>query len=187
MPPNTTSLSNIDAVVMAVFNMGGESVPVDLEDIAFEADRVAPNRFRWLKYTDQINLYRVRYAVKDAQTEGLLSGATRRGWQLSPDGLAAAHRLAAATASGDRTTDSVELVRRRRQELERLTALSAWSKFHTGGPVPRREARAVFRINDYTTENRARESYDRMLMLFAEQDAEPFVREMWLIATQENT
>ena len=111
----TKRVSFIDAVVLAVSQQGGALRPVDLEDIAMEADTILPGRFRWKKYRDQVNLYAIRYAVKDAQGEQLLRGRAKTGWQLTPAGLARAEELSATmgerrvgtalTGSGETTRD----------------------------------------------------------------------------------
>ena len=39
-----------------MYLLGGETRRVDTEDIAVKANELAPGRFAWKKYPDQINL-----------------------------------------------------------------------------------------------------------------------------------
>ena len=53
-------LTNQNIVVLAVYAIGGADRYVDTEDIAIEAAKLAPGRFSWRKYKDQINIDTVR-------------------------------------------------------------------------------------------------------------------------------
>jgi hypothetical protein len=45
-----------DIITVAAFLLGAERKPVDMEDIAVKANEIAPKRFSWQKYKDQIDL-----------------------------------------------------------------------------------------------------------------------------------
>ena len=53
-------LANHELVVLAAYLAGAQSNSVDTEDIAIKANDLAPGRFSWRKYKDQINIDTVR-------------------------------------------------------------------------------------------------------------------------------
>ena len=53
---STTHLTNHDIIVLAVYLVGGRFRHVDLEDVAVKANEIAPGRFVWRKYKEQINI-----------------------------------------------------------------------------------------------------------------------------------
>ena len=168
-------VSFIDAVVLAVSQLGGVLRPVDLEDIAMKADTILPGRFRWKKYRDQVNLYAIRYAVKDAQGEQLLRGRAKTGWQLTPAGLARAEELSATM--GERRVEqlSPEVARQREIERVRLVKLSAYDKWSRNESCVETEARAVFRVDDYADAEALRRAIDRVVILFQGDELNDFV------------
>ena len=48
--------SNFQIVTVAVYLLGGEARYIDTEDVAMKANELAPGRFSWIKYRDQINI-----------------------------------------------------------------------------------------------------------------------------------
>lgn len=161
-PDLTASLRQYHVVTAALHQLGGGSRAVDTEDVAVRSFQLAPQLFCWQKYPEHINLELVRVALSDAKKPkngGLTSGSGRTGWRLTQRGLAwvqqsslAGSRPAASSAArGKRTAGSVDVVRRNRERgrLERSAAWLAW----TGGQlVSQRDARALFRIDQYTTD-----------------------------------
>ena len=168
-------VSFIDAVVLAVLQLDGAFRPVDLEDIAMEADRILPGRFRWKKYRDQVNLYAVRYAVKDAQGEQLLRGRANTGWQLTPAGLARAEELSATMGEYRIEPLSPEVAKRREIERVRLLKLSAFDKWRKHEPCMETERRAVFRVDDYADSEALRRAIDRVVILFQGDELSDFI------------
>jgi hypothetical protein len=74
-------LSNIEIVTIAVYLLGGDSKYVDTEDIAFKANELAPGRFTWRKYPEQINIDNIRKRLSDAKSEnkgGYLLGSFKK-------------------------------------------------------------------------------------------------------------
>ena len=83
--PDAT-LGLIDYVLAALLRLGGEAGVVDLEDIAVEAYRLAPDRFRWRRH-DFPNLELVRVTISDANKRGTqLVIYDRKGRKLTVDG-----------------------------------------------------------------------------------------------------
>src|SRR4051794_5780323 len=84
----TGAASQAELVTLAVYRLGGAQRAVDTEDIAVEANKLAPGRFSWRKYPDQINLELIRVHLSDAKKRnGMLIGAGRTGWRLTQEGL----------------------------------------------------------------------------------------------------
>src|SRR5438874_12278117 len=86
----TMEPSHMGVVTLAVHLLGGAQRAIDTEDIAVEAHRLAPGRFAWKKYPDQINLELVRVYLSDAKKSDkgvLLHGSGRTGWRLTQRGL----------------------------------------------------------------------------------------------------
>ncbi len=54
------TLANHELVVLAAYLVGAGSASADTEDIAMKANQLAPGRFSWRRYKDQINIESVR-------------------------------------------------------------------------------------------------------------------------------
>ena len=153
--------AQIEVVTLAVYLLGGERHTIDTEDVATKAHELAPGRFSWRKYPDQINLELVRVylsAAKHSDRGAWLAGSGRRGWTLTPSGLKwaekASKKLLSTDLSASREQSQVGSVdeNRWRRERERISATSAWQRW-TGGQkdIPIRDVAEVFRIDSYST------------------------------------
>lgn len=82
-------LKNTDVAVLAVLYSGGAIRLIHLEDVAVKAFELVPQRFRWEKYPEQINLELVRIALKNemGSKENRVRGGIREGYMLTPNGL----------------------------------------------------------------------------------------------------
>jgi hypothetical protein len=99
---NSNLLSNHQIVVIAAYLVGADSSRVDTEDVAVKANQIAPGRFSWRKYPEQINIETVRKRLWDACKEekgGYIHGSERTGWLLTEEGVAFAKRNS-KTAAG---------------------------------------------------------------------------------------
>jgi len=88
-------LVNHELVVLAAFLAGAQTEPADTEDIAIQANILAPGRFSWRKYKDQINIDTVRKRLWDATKNdkgAYLIGSEKTGWRLTKAGFDFAHR-----------------------------------------------------------------------------------------------
>jgi hypothetical protein len=88
----THQLTQCEIVILAVHLLGGDQHAVDTEDVAIKAHELAPGRFSWRKYPEQINLELVRVYLSDAKKPekgGLLLGSGRTGWSLTTHGSSA--------------------------------------------------------------------------------------------------
>jgi hypothetical protein len=179
-----TKLSNEQAVVLAVAHLGGQLRAVHTEDVAMEVDRIAPERFRWRKYKEQINIELVHTALRDAKRKGgYVGGSGVAGWQLTPEGADLVERLeqvGAASAAARPSLDARERTWRAR-ERGRLLAETAYQKWAESGAagVTSREAERFFRLDDYVV-GRAREERVQRLLSFFGSDPElgPAVKDL---------
>lgn len=187
----TRELSNMEVVVLAIYVLGGDQTPVDTEDAAMKANELAPGRFTWRKYSDQVSLEHVRVFLSDAKKPkygSLLAGDGTKGWHLTPAGVAWASRNAhrAVTGSAERERVDRGLKARRKNEQIRIRGLPAWAKFTAGESVSFREAEAVFRVSEYVRGSRREQLVDRGRTLFTEdEELGPFVEAMAEIVTRD--
>lgn len=189
--PITRELSNMEVVVLAVYVLGGDQTPVDTEDAAMKANELAPRRFTWRKYPDQVSLEHVRVFLSDAKKPkygSLLAGDGTKGWRLTPAGVTWAlqngDRAVAGSAERERVDRGLE--RRRVNEQVRICGLPAWAKFTAGEGVSLREAEAVFRVSEYVRGSRREQLVDRGRTLFAkDEELGSFVEAMAEIVTKD--
>lgn len=176
-----TAITHTELVTWAVLLLGGDRKAIDTEDVAVKAFELAPKRFGWRKYPNQINLELVRVYLSDAKKPGkgeLLSGSGSVGWTLTSKGLAwfrsARHRLLEfRTDLYDRNskTHSVDASRRAR-ELKRIQAMPAWVRWiHGDHVVDVGEARQLFRIDSYATPKVKEAKMTRLRAMFDDDDS----------------
>lgn len=174
-------LTNLDAVLLALLLVGGAERTVDEEDVAVKANEIAPGRFTWRKYPQQINIANVQTFLRDAKKEKygrLASGSGRTGWSLTADGLAHAQdvesRFARAATIPTRTRTHPLDKRRHAREHERLLTSDAYLKFQATGidSVTLAEAEAFFRLDEYVAADLRERKITRVLSSIGTDDAE---------------
>ncbi len=130
VPPDA-SPGLIDYALAALLRLGGDAAVVDLEDVAVEAYRLAPDRFRWRRH-DFPNLELVRVTLSDANKRGSqLVIYDRKGRKLTVDGARRAGEVLRRLGAGVvvqkddalRRKDLVELAR-----MESHPAFIHWSR-----------------------------------------------------------
>jgi hypothetical protein len=85
----TNHRSKVETVVIAICLLGGETQFVDAEDIAAAANNLAPGRFTWKRYSDQIDMLAVRRCLMAAarpENGTLVTGSMLTGWALTERG-----------------------------------------------------------------------------------------------------
>ena len=182
------TISNVEVVVLAVALLGGAEKPVDTEDVAVRANKLAPGRFVWRRHRAQISIELVRVYLSDAKKQKngrLLAGDGTQGWQLTSAGLELSlrvrERIRGAAEPRQKTT-RLE-ARRRRAETDRICGLPAWEKHLAGVQISRRESEAVFRLTRYVTGARRKALIDRVRLLFVQNPPlDSFLREMAALA-----
>lgn len=184
----TSGLKQFEIATVAIYLLGGAAKSIDTEDAAVRCFELAPAMFSWQKYKEQINLELVRVSLSDAKKQKnghLLSGSGREGWRLSAKGLdwihAAGRPVVLAVKKGVKTgrskAGSIDSVRRER-ERDRLLQSEAWLGWSSSGFVPAKEARAVFRIDEYTSGKMLEIKVARLRAMFEDdKDLSNFLRE----------
>jgi hypothetical protein len=177
-------LSNHEIVVLALYALGGEGGPVSTEDVAVKANEIAPGRFAWKKYPEQINLEHVRVFLTDAKKEKngrLVGGGNATGWVLSDRGLELAKRRAPLLGTVDLSRVPVSSKERfwRTRERARIeeVLLERGITSASSGSTPRSDAEAVFRLDEYIAgEARARILYRYLNAFGDDQVLGPVIR-----------
>jgi hypothetical protein len=155
-------LKTPELAAWAVYGLGGAQRRIDTEDIAVRLFELAPQRFSWKKYPNQINLELVRVYLSDAKKTvhgELLVGSGKTGWALTQKGLAwvETHRAQLLALEAERGLDGRSRVAnvdesRRNREARRLRSLDAWQRWSTGDrSISLDEAREAFRLDSYAT------------------------------------
>jgi hypothetical protein len=175
------ALANHEIVVLATYLAGGKSIYTDTEDIAFKANEIAPGRFTWRKYNEQINIETVRKRLWDAtkrEKGGYLIGSERDGWLLTQTGLKFCRKhIALLTVSKGSSTRRSQRERTwLSRERVRMLAESAYQKFAAGQmksitPV---EAERFFHVDDYVVGAARKTKIERSIAAFA---ADPLLGE----------
>ena len=155
-------LSNPEILTLAVYLRGGAASPIDLEDAAIEAFNLAPKKFSWKKYEDQIDLRIIQYALQDACKAkiGYLKGGSKYGFMLTQSGLNWAERLdeskRLSTTSRKSSPSDILL-----KEQIRLQKSRAYEKFISGNPdkITMMDFREFARVNDYFPEHVRKQRY----------------------------
>jgi hypothetical protein len=185
----TQQLTQCEIVTLAVYLIGGDQHAVDTEDAAIKAHELAPGRFSWRKYPEQINLELVRVYLSDAKKPEkgeLLLGSGRTGWSLTKNGLSwarqAAHRSVGKDLTRTRAQSKAGSIdeNRWRRERARIQLSPAWKHWVGRNQRPTaREAAEVFRIDSYAVGPIREKKITRLLAMFDEdQEIAPFLNRM---------
>jgi len=132
-----TLFSNHELVTVAVFLLGGDSKAADVEDIAKKVNDLAPGRFTWRKYPDQINIKNVDAFLWDAKKPkngSFVLNVGRDEWVLTEQGLAFARKRVKDLQGIDVSRKPMTSKERNwlRRERERMLASDAFAKFSAG-------------------------------------------------------
>jgi hypothetical protein len=168
-------LSNPQIVTIATFLIGGATTPVDIEDIAMKSNEIAPGRFAWRKYPDQINIFQISNSLSDARKTkngALLNGSAQKGWMLTANGLDFAKQQESEIKSKTLGRKPQNPRERSWQRAEQIRMLSepALLKFRIGKSkdITLREAEAFFRLNDYIVGQEREKKIVRFLNVFGD-------------------
>ena len=166
---------NVEAVVLALYQLGGHSRPIDTEDVAMRAHALAPDRFSWKKYPDQINLELVRVSLSDGKKASggkWVEGSGREGWRLTPaGGQWAAGQPATSGKTFGRPREAAKgggiAERRWRAERQRVLGTAAWAAWSAGQTITEGDALDLFRIDVYTVGTLRATKITRLVAQFA--------------------
>lgn len=158
-------LSNPEILTLAVYSRGGATSPVDLEDAAIEAFNLAPKKFSWRKYEDQIDLRIVYYALQSATRVdlGYVKGDPKHGYMLTRTGLDWIEKFDESkqfSTTARKLSPSDLLLR----EEIRLQKSRAYEKFISGNPdkITMMDFREFARVNDYFPEHVRKQRYAKI-------------------------
>lgn len=167
-------LNNAQIAVLAAYLAGASKGHADTEDVAVKAAELAPGRFSWRKYPDQINIETVRKRLWDAASEKmgrLLTGSERDGWLLTEAGLKFCQEHSEElnkTGEGQVRLSQREQAWATRERV-RMQAEVAYKKWLDGRPdeIQHVEAERFFRIDDYIVGDLRRSRISRARDIFA--------------------
>jgi hypothetical protein len=130
--------ANHEIVVLALYLLGGESGNIDTEDIAVKANEIAPGRFSWRKFPEQINIDAVRKRLWDAMKKekgALLAGSEKDGWVLTEEGIRFGQKNSKIVIGDAPQKERLNLreKQRRRVEYERILAHETFAKAKLSG------------------------------------------------------
>ena len=159
------ALTNCEIVVIAAFGVGAATAHIDTEDIAVKANEIAPGRFAWKKYPDQIDIDAVSKRLWDGRNRGLVVGSERDGWQLTETGTKFARKHKRSVGFESSVRLSLKERQWRRAEKLRLLTTTAHTKFRLGdvSKITTREAQAFFRVDAYVSDSAVE---DKVLRIF---------------------
>ena len=169
-------MRTVDYVIASLFRLGGSTRPVDIEDIAVECFKIAPHRFQWRKYAEQIDLAQVRDGLSDARKEAngeLVVGDRKQGWSLTQAGIKWATQLLDFVGA-DQASGRIRLdVPVRAAEKQRVLASHALRKSLAGDAngVTAQEFRELLRVDRYVTPEKYRQRLSIVLESFADDAA----------------
>ena len=118
--------------------LGGAEQSIDTEDVAIQSNSIAPGRFAWRKYPNQINLEVVRVCLSHAKRPedgSFIQGSGQSGWQLTTNGLKLARKLLKNIDNTQlipiKSSTDIYSVDKARESRERNRILSsvAWGKW----------------------------------------------------------
>ena len=150
-------IKSFEIVTMALYNLGGSTKNIHTEDIAIEADKSDPERFKWRKYKENIDLGLIFDCLKSAKNRKLgsyLKGNDEKGWSLTKEGL--------EFCLNTKNNFSNKLVRKKRvskiekkyliREENRIKNSDAYIKFLNGeANISETDIKNLFKIDDYST------------------------------------
>jgi hypothetical protein len=180
----TKTASQAEVVTLAVYRLGGAQRAIDTEDVAVEAHNLAPGRFSWRKYPDQINLELIRVYLSDAKMKhGLLLGAGKTGWRLTQAGLSWAEKAQSLANDGKLSRTRAQSrgggidEQRYHRERARIAGTEAWRLWSSGvRDIPPADAKAVFRIDSYARGDLLEAKLTRMRAMFSgDEEIAPFL------------
>ncbi|MBM4046688.1 MAG: hypothetical protein FJ279_16390 [Planctomycetes bacterium] len=144
---------------------------MDTEDVAVKANQLAPGRFAWKRYPEQINIEAVRKRLWDARRLARVNGSDRTGWTLTEGGVRLAKSLA-TRLKGVPSKQRLPLKERRWRAAERrrLLASEAFQRLRDEGAsaVGLQEAEAFFRLDEYVPHEMRERKISRVLDAFSD-------------------
>jgi len=172
---NKTIFSNLEIVTLSVYLLGGDSSYIDTEDIAVKVNELAPGRFSWRKYPDQINIDNVRKRLSDAknpQKGGYIIGSFNEGWILTANGLGMCKKRMKELKGTNVSRPPIDQKQLRWQQREKTRMLStaAFEKItlNNENEITIQEAEAFFRLDEYIVGKAREKKLNRYINSFTD-------------------
>src|SRR5262249_51567460 len=152
----TGDLALHEIVALATYLAGGDRKPVDTEDVAMKAEEIAPGRFSWRKYKNQIDLeliYKHLWDLTKPDKGGYVTGSKNDGWLMTLAGTAFAEqavgKLKNLQPAREKRPKREENWMKR--ERARMQGEAAYAKIGGGreSEWTRAEAEKFLRLDDY--------------------------------------
>ena len=143
-------------MALAAYLAGADRRHLDTEDIAYKANEIAPGRFSWRKYKDQIKLdaiYKHLWDLTKPDKGEYITGSEKDGWLLTPAGISFAEetigKLKNLEPARERRPRKEEAWMQR--ERTRMLGETAFQKIRDGRDteLTLSEAEKFFRLDDY--------------------------------------
>jgi hypothetical protein len=151
---------------VALLQLEGATRAVDTEDLAMKMAALAPDRFRWKKYPEQINIEQVRMTVSVLLRADppFATGGVRYGWMLTAAGIAWA--LQTPGMAPEPVHEALA------QQAALLRQTDAWAKFSRVAPeeITVYDARRFLRVDEYTSVRRRKERIQAVANIAAHDD-----------------
>ena len=81
-------LTQKEIVVIALYLLGGDKKSYDTEDVAVKASELAPGKFSWRKYRENIDQELVRRTITSAKLDSnYVVGSQKDVWMLTKTGV----------------------------------------------------------------------------------------------------
>jgi len=186
MNTHPSKLLNHEIMTLAVFILGGATKKINTEDVAIKANELAPGRYVWRNYKDQINIEIIRAFLSDAKKDKygrLLTGSGTHGWMLTEAGLEFAVANSGDLRSADLSGEQRPKVEKNwsRAERQRLIGTSAFKKFvaDRADDISDSEANSFFRIDEYVSVDTRERKIQRVVNEFmADSELGPVVKSL---------
>lgn len=146
-------LNIVEILLKAVFSIGGMQKSIDTEDIAQKAFKIAPENLSWKKYSDQIDLSKVKTNLYLAKKNKFLEGNEKLGWMLSKKGLNEIEKTKKKSSNGFKLRILKEDLINQEKEISRIKSNEAFINFYKFKKKPSiKQLENIFKVNVYTTE-----------------------------------
>ena len=167
------SFSDKEIIILAVYLLGGNTNPIDTEDIAVKSNELASGRFTWFKYPHQINIEKIRKSLSDAKKQkngGYVLGLHKDGWLLTETGLNFSKKRINDLEHVNISRPPInkkEIAYYNREKI-RMISTKAYEKIsnNNADAVTIPEAEAFFRIDDYVKGEIRRQKIERIITTF---------------------
>lgn len=171
----STSFSNLEIVTVAVYLLGGDSRYTDTEDIAVKVNELAPGRFTWRKYPDQINIESVRRHLsfaKNSKIGGYIIGSHSDGWILTEKGLKFCRKNINKLNGVDLSRPPIDQKQLKwiQREKTRMIVTSAFEKvlLKNEDKITLQEAETFFRLDEYVKGNAREKKLNKYINTFSD-------------------